>query len=162
MGRKRLDDTEGSVYHRYWERHKDDPAFMERNRRNVKAAIDRMRQRDPDDWKRRNRERQARYRAENPEMRAAANARRNERRRGDAGRAGRLRKYGLTVAEYDAMVEAQQGVCFVCSQPQPKGKRLYVDHCHTSGKVRGLLCRMCNLRLGWFEKYQSQIKLLLE
>lgn len=35
--------------------------------------------------------------------------------------------------------------------------RQYLDHCHKTGKVRGLLCQSCNLKLGWYEKYQDQI-----
>lgn len=56
-------------------------------------------------------------------------------------------RYGLTTADYEALYVAQGGVCGVC---QAAG-RLYVDHCHTSGHVRGLLCPRCNLRVGVLE-----------
>lgn len=68
----------------------------------------------------------------------------------------RLRRdFGITLAEYDAMFEAQDGLCAICQQPETctyKGtlKRLAVDHCHTTGQVRGLLCRQCNTALGSF------------
>lgn len=65
---------------------------------------------------------------------------------------GLLKSYGLTMEEYDTMVEKQGGVCAICSSP-PKGqgsrsRYLYVDHCHTTGVVRGLLCRNCNNAIG--------------
>jgi hypothetical protein len=53
------------------------------------------------------------------------------------------RRYGLTSADVDAMVEAQGGVCPGCgSEPQ------HVDHDHQTGKVRGVLCSGCNQALG--------------
>ena len=60
------------------------------------------------------------------------------------------RNYGLTVEEYDAMLEAQCGVC-VCGNVCATGKRLAVDHDHKTGEVRGLLCRRCNSILGYVD-----------
>jgi hypothetical protein len=57
-------------------------------------------------------------------------------------------KYGLTVEQYDAMLEAQGGVCATCGKPCDRRKRLAVDHAHETRKVRGLLCERCNLALG--------------
>ena len=52
--------------------------------------------------------------------------------------------YGITKQEYQEMYERQGGVCACCE----KKARLSVDHCHKTGKVRGLLCTNCNLALG--------------
>lgn len=66
------------------------------------------------------------------------------------------RDYGLTLAEYMQMRDAQGGVCAICGEPETILKNgqpamLAVDHCHGSGKVRGLLCMNCNLGLGYFK-----------
>jgi|tagenome__1003787_1003787.scaffolds.fasta_scaffold20485624_2 hypothetical protein len=53
-------------------------------------------------------------------------------------------EYGMTAEQYRQMHEAQDGRCAVCR----KRKKLVVDHCHVRLKVRGLLCRDCNLLLG--------------
>ena len=54
------------------------------------------------------------------------------------------RKYNITLADYKCMVKAQGGRCKICGKKKP----LHVDHCHKRHKVRGLLCHMCNTRLG--------------
>lgn len=56
--------------------------------------------------------------------------------------------YGITVDEYEEMLKQQRGVCAICSQIDGSGRRLAVDHCHTTGKIRGLLCTACNIALG--------------
>jgi hypothetical protein len=62
----------------------------------------------------------------------------------------KLKGYGLTVAEFNAMVEKQNGVCAVCGKSNLRGARLCVDHKHETGKVRGLLCVHCNAAIGLF------------
>jgi hypothetical protein len=62
------------------------------------------------------------------------------------------RKYGITLAEYDTMLEQQEGCCKVCGTDEPGGQgRFHVDHNHTTGKVRGLLCSNCNTGIGKFK-----------
>lgn len=58
------------------------------------------------------------------------------------------RTYGITMDEYKQMLEDQNHVCKICSKPQSTNRSLCVDHCHTTGKVRGLLCDSCNRGLG--------------
>lgn len=66
----------------------------------------------------------------------------------------RLKKhYDLSVDQYRQMLGRQNGTCAICHGP-PKGKgadkgRYHVDHCHKTGKVRGLLCSSCNLAIGY-------------
>lgn len=57
------------------------------------------------------------------------------------------RKYGMSIADYEAMRELRSGRCDICLQQ----KTLNVDHCHATGRVRGLLCRECNTALGQFK-----------
>lgn len=55
--------------------------------------------------------------------------------------------YRLTPEEYDAILAFQGGVCAGCGEP-PRGIRLAVDHCHKTGRIRGLLCWLCNRAIG--------------
>lgn len=55
-------------------------------------------------------------------------------------------KYGINLVEFDLLSQNQNGKCRLCDKV-PKG-RLVVDHSHTTGKIRGLLCRSCNGALG--------------
>ena len=60
--------------------------------------------------------------------------------------------YGITLEQYDQMLESQGGVCAICATDTPGGMgRFPVDHCHESGVVRGLLCTLCNQGLGAFK-----------
>lgn len=64
---------------------------------------------------------------------------------------GDLKKnYSLTLEQYESMVVAQGGVCAICHQFKADAKhpRLSVDHCHKTGKIRGLLCTWCNSIIG--------------
>jgi hypothetical protein len=58
-------------------------------------------------------------------------------------------KYGISLKQYDEMLESQHGVCAGCNGMQAVGAALYVDHDHQTGKVRGLLCHHCNVVLGY-------------
>lgn len=60
-------------------------------------------------------------------------------------------QYGITVTDYKRMLQAQGGGCLLCGGTNKSGKRLAVDHCHTTGVVRGLLCTNCNVGLGCFK-----------
>ena len=63
-----------------------------------------------------------------------------------------LRKYGIYADQYDRMVENQNNQCKICGTDEPRGIGGWkVDHCHSTGKVRGLLCNNCNLGLGYFK-----------
>lgn len=80
------------------------------------------------------------------------------------------RKYGITPADYNKILEQQNGLCAICDKKETKHdrygniKNLQVDHNHVSGKVRGLLCFMCNAGIGMFDdnpkNLQSAIKYL--
>lgn len=88
------------------------------------------------------------------------NAKHRERRKG--GAYYRLYKYGLTEEQYEAIKLSQGSLCAICK----KEKNLVVDHCHSTGKIRGLLCTTCNTGLGKFQdspdRLQDAINYLVE
>lgn len=105
-------------------------------------------------YRARNRERvnamaRARY-ASDPVRARTAQARYQE-RNPDAVLSQRIRRYGIDAAGYHAMESAQSGVCALCDNG-PSTERLFVDHDHRTGRVRALLCRSCNYKVGWLEK----------
>jgi hypothetical protein len=62
-----------------------------------------------------------------------------------------LKRYGITVEQYNQMFVDQDGKCSICNNTNTVGKNLGVDHNHETGKVRGLLCHKCNIGLGHFD-----------
>jgi hypothetical protein len=104
-----------------------------------------------------NRDRVRRWQLENPERLSAY--RREYRRRPERKAADReahlRRQYGITIADYERMFEAQGGVCAICDEVRPEERTLHVDHDHATGVIRGLLCFRCNNALGDFrEEYE--------
>src|SRR5947209_2393989 len=91
------------------------------------------------EYKRANREKVA---ASEQRYRATAHAKRLRRN------ARILAAYGISAGEYDTLLAAQGGVCAVCKSQQPSGRLgvrwFAVDHCHKTGRVRGLLYLRCN------------------
>lgn len=69
--------------------------------------------------------------------------------------------YGITKTDYLAMVARQNGVCAICKKP-PKNGPLEIDHCHSTGRVRGLLCHRCNWALGILEDSEELLASALE
>lgn len=64
-------------------------------------------------------------------------------------------QYGITLDQYNAMLDEQDHKCAICgNEDEVEGRKLAIDHCHTTGKVRGLLCGKCNRGLGLF--YDNQ------
>ncbi len=77
-----------------------------------------------------------------------------------------LKKYGVTEEKYQEMLKAQNELCAICLNPETATdnrmggsvKRLAIDHCHTTGKVRGLLCQRCNQGIGNFKHNSKFLK----
>lgn len=102
-------------------------------------------------WRERNREKyNADRRAYHERTKEQSNARQQERHYQTS--------YGISKAEKLGMVEAQGGKCRICDKPFPSQRHTHVDHCHETGKVRGILCHVCNTKLGWFETYRSRVE----
>ena len=65
-----------------------------------------------------------------------------------------LRKYGLSMEDYEKMNDVQQGACAICGCKPTR--RLSVDHDHKTGKVRGLLCVRCNTSVDWALEFHEK------
>jgi hypothetical protein len=93
----------------------------------------------------------AKYRTQNPEVYRKASLKYwnkcSEAKRHTAW----LKRYGLSKEEYEIMFKKQNGLCLICKKQCSSGQNLSVDHCHRTGKVRGLLCKKCNTALGMLE-----------
>jgi hypothetical protein len=73
-----------------------------------------------------------------------------------AQRSNLKRNYGITVDRYNALLEAQEFKCAICNRAASEFKRsLHVDHCHETGRIRGLLCVSCNNGIGCFKEKSS-------
>lgn len=73
-----------------------------------------------------------------------------------------MRKYSMTPGGYAELLFEQQGLCAICRGAPKANGVLYVDHCHDTGKVRGLLCNTCNAGLGQFRDSQDLLARALE
>lgn len=105
------------------------------------------------EWSRANKERRAEqkqgYRRVNLEQYREMNRKYRAANRETLALKQRARVYGLSVEELQALLEAHGGNCGACGDPFPSNsKHRHIDHCHKTGKVRGLLCRACNLAIG--------------
>ena len=69
------------------------------------------------------------------------------------------KNYGISIEKYNTLFTAQNGNCAICGVNRAQlSQDLSVDHCHTSNKVRGLLCASCNSGLGYFKDNHSNLK----
>lgn len=68
-------------------------------------------------------------------------------------------KYGMEAGQWDAMLREQSGRCLCCGDPLVEPR---VDHCHATGRVRGLLCPQCNTGLGHFRDDPERLRLGIE
>ena len=75
------------------------------------------------------------------------------------------KKYGITIEQYEAMICEHNNVCVICFRsPRGNGSRakLHIDHCHETGKIRGLICPNCNTALGMVEDNTNILKRMIE
>lgn len=72
-------------------------------------------------------------------------------------------KYGINLDQYKEMLDKQKGLCAICHEPETRINQyglclLHIDHNHTTGKVRGLLCHKCNSLLGYSRENKEILK----
>lgn len=109
--------------------------------RNHESNLKKLREREGDpEFRRKQRERYERWRKNDP--------------RG-VQRTALKNLYGITLEQWDRMLLRQGGRCAICEQPCPD---LHVDHCHATGKIRGLLCGSCNNGLGRFADEPERLR----
>lgn len=131
-------------YIREWRRRHPDKV-NEQKRRHYSRYRERYRQKD------------RRLRREQPDrFRKYAETQKEKRRNGMES----YYKYGLRPEEKAALAERQGQKCGLCSRSFTE-RPATVDHCHKSGKIRGLLCRGCNSRLAWFENHREVVETYL-
>lgn len=134
-----------SVYRRdYYEQHQDE-IKIRRGPMNREYAR-RRRQTDPEYRQRSIAAVRAFWNKLSPAERAALNKRKKL-----------LKRYGLSVEQWDALNAAQNGACAICERVPAQARNFHVDHCHKTGRVRGLLCAQCNVALGWFEHVAGRL-----
>ena len=109
------------------------------------------------DWQKKNREKERKrirdWHRKNPE--AAKKWRKNN---PEKFRESQLKsKYGITLNDVNEMKIKQSNCCAICKEEFVKNKKINVDHCHKTGKVRGLLCHSCNTSLG---KFKDSVEIL--
>lgn len=68
------------------------------------------------------------------------------------------RTYGISLEQYNEMLKQQKGTCAICKNKCPSARRLAVDHSHTTGIVRGLLCIHCNQGIGHLKDDPSLLR----
>ena len=124
---------------------------IEQRRADKAAYMRAKRAEDPEKYR-------AKSRAFNDKHRERLNAERNANYAANKHEI-RASRRGVTAAEIHAVAAAQGGKCAICEKhlapwPDPA---THIDHCHDTGKVRGLLCRSCNLKEGWVRKYGQRL-----
>lgn len=84
-------------------------------------------------------------------------------------RIGLDRSHGITLDEYEAMMDVQGGLCYICGRSEHRlavqtgqPMRLAVDHCHATGDIRGLLCSFCNHAIGYLEDSPVMLQRAIE
>lgn len=135
----------------YREANRDALTAREKARRAEKVAA--LRAEDPE-WDAKRLERRRALRAAKAEERRSKNAEWRDANRDHVNSRAKLaymkRKYGLTPQQYRDLMASNGGRCWICGMTESTGRstELGVDHCHSTGKVRGVLCFACNTSIG--------------
>jgi hypothetical protein len=73
-----------------------------------------------------------------------------------------MRKYGLSIERYEEMLVQQCNKCVICKGEFKASEKIWdspcVDHCHRTNKVRGILCRKCNIALHYMEDFKHRVE----
>lgn len=102
------------------------------NKEKAKQRIEEFKQRNPNYSK----GYYARYIADNPDYYKERN----------------VKRYGLTLEQYNQFLLSQNNCCAICKTQHHNGKGWHIDHCHKTNIIRGILCNNCNVALGHFKE----------
>ena len=107
-----------------------------------------------------NKEKKKQWEETNKDKRNSLN---RERRSTDDGKRKERNTYlkgtfGITLSDYESMLESQGGTCAICDGHTIEGRSLAVDHDHETGEIRGLLCWHCNVGLGYFRDSPESLR----
>lgn len=161
--RKENDPEYAARLKSYAEKYRENNSEKEKERQRKSKSESRTRDREAynaymREWTRKNKERinasRRELRQSDPERAKKDNERRRENRDPVVHRNTMLRNnYGMTLDDYYQRYVAQEGKCAICGEKKPSSGRegLAVDHCHSKGHIRGLLCTNCNHGLGQFK-----------
>jgi ssDNA-binding Zn-finger/Zn-ribbon topoisomerase 1 len=69
-----------------------------------------------------------------------------------------IKEYGITLEDREKIIEAQGRVCPICLEDIADAKNAHIDHCHSSGSVRGVLCSRCNQAIGLLRENEESLK----
>lgn len=100
------------------------------------------------------------YRADNIDVIRAADKAQYAANKPAAFAYGIKKNYGLTLEEYARMLHSQGLRCASCQDALRSGNKSHVDHCHSTGQVRGILCNYCNVALGMLKDSVPRIEAL--
>ena len=154
-----------AAYQRAWRKKNADKvaASNKKNTEKKKVWVREWRKKNPDKAKQnyvkshQKRKHDENYKAKN-RKRASVWFKRNPERARENG----LKKYGIDVAHYEALLISQDRCCAICRGQNTNKKALAVDHCHKTGKVRGLLCNSCNRGIGMLGDSSWRLRLAAE
>lgn len=136
-------------------------AYYLANKEKIRAKNDAWRLANPERYK----EVTARYNAANKDKVRETSARwyrENKARAAATSRRLKLKRYGLTLAQYNAMLEHQHYECAICQRMLAHPVTPTVDHSHVTGATRGILCRRCNAALGLLEENTDNLERAME
>lgn len=146
---------------------------LEKRKESNRKAKKKFREKNIDKDRKYQRDAQRRRRQKDPEQCNEYNRTWNKNNKDKAFKTNRKSvlkiKYGISIDDYNELLSKQNNVCAICKKeemiidPRSQTKRqLAVDHCHVTGKVRGLLCSRCNIAIGYFNDNVLLIKEAIE
>src|SRR5262245_29670820 len=136
--------------------------YTRANRAKINARHRLRYKEDPEKFRLRSRQKYAKHSEANKDRARAYRAAHPDRIRVYSRRSTLKRRYGLSEAEFHALLREQGNSCLICKMQFSTERLAAVDHCHTSGKVRGILCRQCNTAIALLGEHRNRFERAIE